>query len=172
MRRLIEEDSAAFACPGRSPVARIIVELRAVPGGDEPVRAPDLAVFSTLDKLAHLSVKAVRPLVEHHSENDVGVCLRNGVHLTDLLCIDSRGLLAHHVDLSLHAFDRVFRVVIVRNGDDARVDKTRIEHLDRVCEGRDVSGELLCRLKPLALEIRDRLDLKRRAFSFDDVPDV
>ena len=125
MRALVEQHAAALAAPGRAPSAGIIICLRAIPVGDEPVEAVQPAVFAALHDFAQLDIHGIRPLIEHQREHFVALRC-DFVHFANLLCINARGLFAEHMDaVSQTVFD-YRRVRIVRRCDYNSVDLARV----------------------------------------------
>ena len=125
MRALVEQDAAALAAPGCAPSAGIIICLRAVPVGDEPVEAMQLAVFAALHDFAQLDIHGICPLIEHQREHFVA--LRGDfVHFANLLCIDTCGLFAEHMDAVGQTVFDYRRVRIVRRCDYNSVDLARV----------------------------------------------
>ena len=122
MRALIQEHAAPFSVPGRSPLPGIIVVLRPVPVRDDPVHSFDLSVFSALDQLMHADVNRIGPLIEHHRKRHFRMPVCAGNHLPHLLRIDTGRLLAHDVQMVLHRRNRQPRMLIMRNGNQNRID--------------------------------------------------
>ena len=155
MRTLIEQHATALALPRRTPCAAVIICFRAVPVGDKPVCAANLSELSAHYKLAHLFINAVCTLIEHHAENNVLVMCGALVHLANLLCIYARGLFNHNVDTLFHAHHRKRGVVIVRHGNERRVNKSAVEHLLGGIKQLYVFVKLMHRLKAFRVDIRN-----------------
>ena len=123
VRALVQKNAAAFAVPGSAPFAGIVVRLRAVPVGDDPVHAFDLTVFAALYHLVHFAVNTVGTLAEHHTEDAVGFrsCF---VHLADLLCINACRFFTHNMKSMLQSHDDVTRMIVVRDSDKNGIAET------------------------------------------------
>src|SRR5690606_31766573 len=69
VRRLVHQHAAPFARPGAAPTARIVVDLRAQPGGDHVHGALDFTQFAGRDQFAHLLMTRAGALIEHDAED-------------------------------------------------------------------------------------------------------
>ena len=96
VRALIDENAATFPAPSCAPVAAIVIDLRTVPVGNNPVYSLQFPDTARLHDFAHFTVYAVGTLVEHHRKSCV---LLHGkfVHFTHLLGVNARGLVANYV---------------------------------------------------------------------------
>ena len=142
VRALVEQHTAAFTGPGRSPCARIIVRLGTVPAGDDPVDPFDLAVFSALDQFPHFAEDAVGALVEHHGKGHIAFC-SNFVHLPDRFCVDAGGFFAHDVQSLFHRLDGQDRVLIVGCCDDDGVAEPAVDQIVSLFKNGDRFGKIL-----------------------------
>ena len=167
MRTLVEQDAAALARPGGAPVAGIVVGLRAIPVGDDPVGAADAAVITALHQLAHLAIDAVCALVEHHAEDDLRVLRRFLIHLAYLPCVHPGRFFHHHMDTAAQAVNRIFRVIVVRHADHAGVDPAAVQQRLGAVIAQNRHRQIFARpLQPGRLHVGHRRQFKIRAFPF------
>ncbi|MOA35297.1 hypothetical protein D3C78_1567400 [compost metagenome] len=68
VRRLIYQNTAAFAAPCRSPFALLIITLRSPPCRNEPVRASNCANIAIVDYFLQLLIERVAALVKDNSK--------------------------------------------------------------------------------------------------------
>ena len=143
---LVEHDAAAFARPRGAPCAGIVVLLGTEPVRNDPAHAFHFAVAAVLHQLAYLAENAVCALVEHDCVCLVAV-LCDLDQLVDLLCIDARGLFAHHMDAVLQRLDADRRMEIVGRGDDHRVHVAGSDQRGGVVVAMQSRAFCLCRLQ-------------------------
>ena len=129
MRALVEKNASALSAPGCAPVARVIVILRAVPIGDEPACSSDLTELARCDDVVHLAVNGVGALIEHHTENELGMLISLRDHLAYLKGINARGLFTHNVNAVLERLDGEIRMGIVRNSNEDSLAKARCDQV-------------------------------------------
>ena len=160
VRALVEQHAAALAVPGGAPGAGVIVVLRAVPIGDDPVDALELAQLPAVDHLLDLAVDAVCALVEHHAKDQIRVLVGLGVHLAHLLGVDACGLFAEHVQVVLEALDGERRVLVVRHRDEDGVHKAAGDQVAALREDGDRIAQLgLGPVAPLLTAVSHGRDL-------------
>ena len=141
VRVLVEQHAAAFPFPGGAPAAGVVVTLRAIPVGDDPVGAADLAQLAAVDQIFHFLIQRVGPLVIHDAEHHVALP-GAGVHLLDLRGVDACWLLTQGMNAVAHRQHRQVRVIVMRRGDNDRIDKPALEHLLRITEQRNAANQL------------------------------
>ena len=137
MGALVQQNTAAFSCPGSTPITGIVIRLAAIPVGDQPVGAANASVFSGVYKFTHFAVDAVGSLVEHQTKYDLRVLGCFFVHFTDLLGIDTGRFFHHDMNAAFHTFDGEGGVVIVRRANKAGVNKSAVQHSDGIFEAND-----------------------------------
>ena len=71
VRALVEQDAAAFAFPGRTPAARVVVGLGPEPVGNRPVDAHDLADAAVFAETLDRRPLCEGALLEHAREDQV-----------------------------------------------------------------------------------------------------
>ena len=167
VRALVQKNASAFSTPGRAPGSGIIICLRAVPVGNDPIRTPNAAVRTALYQLAHFPINVIRPLIKHHAENYVGFS-GTLIHLPDLLRIYARRLFHHHVKSLFHGRNCKSRVVVMRDRHKHRV----YNFMRRVFNQRiaalisnGVRQMLLCPLQALGVEVGHGRNRDLGAFS-------
>ena len=139
---LVEQHAATLALPGGTPCTGVIVVLGAVPVGDDPVHALDLADLAAVDHFLHLAVDAVGALIEHHRKHAVRMLVRSGHHVAHLQGVHAGRLLAQHVQTSLEGLRRQGRMLIMGRCDQHRVTRAGLNQLAAL--GKDLrAGHVL-----------------------------
>ena len=141
MRILVEQDAATFPFPGGAPAAGVVVALRAIPVGDDPVGAADLAQLAAVDKVFYLLIKRVRALVVHDAKHHVALP-GAGVHLLHLRRVYPRRFFTQGMNAVAHRQHRQARMLVVRRRDNHRVDKPALDHLLGVTEHGEIADQL------------------------------
>ena len=147
MGALVQQHAAAFAFPGGAPVAGIVVNLRAVPVGDDPVDPLQLTQLAAVDHLVHLAVDAVGALVEHHGK-DLAALFGGLVHLPHGLGVDARGLLAHDVQTGRESLHGQRGMLVVGSADVHGVAQAGLDKVAALLENGGAFGQGV--LGPLA----------------------
>ena len=134
MRILIDENAAAFARPGTSPAALVVVRLRTVPVGDYPYYAFEIAQPSAFDDLFSLFIDFVRALIVKQTELELRLCLSELSRFSYRLRINARGLVAKHVESRFESVDSDGRMRVVRSVDNDCVDEFACQHFLVIAE--------------------------------------
>ena len=121
VRALVEKNAAALSRPRRAPVAAVIIILRAVPVGYDPVDALDIADIAAVNHLFHFAENAVCALIEHHRKCLILLFCKL-VHFADMLCVYARRLFAHNMPAVCKRLHYKARMIIMRNCNDDSVD--------------------------------------------------
>ena len=153
MGSLVDQDTAAFATPGSTPCALLVVAVRTPPGVDHPLRAADLAQLTAGNDLLDLLVQLVGALVEHDAEGNFGMSLSAGDHLLNILAADAGGLLAQNVHAMLHSVDGDLVVQVVRNSGDDGINSAAGDHILPILEEGHIGVLLLAHLLLLGIDI-------------------
>ena len=74
VRTLIEQYAAALARPGCAPRSAVVITLRAVPVGYNPIEAFKLAYFSVFYHIAKHDMRGIGALIEHYGKNFIRFC--------------------------------------------------------------------------------------------------
>ncbi len=166
MRALVQQHAAALALPGGTPPPAIVVELRAEPVGDHPVHTHEIAQLAILDQLPHLTVVAVRALVEHRREYEALVGVR-GDQALRIGLVDRDRLLNQQVLAALEGLDAHRGVGIVGGGDEHGINVAGGDQLGTCVKTLNIGGK---RLHLLRHDIADGRQAQARYLAREDVP--
>ena len=133
VRALVEQDAAALAFPCRAPAAGVVVGLGAVPVGDSPTHAEQVADRAVGAQAFDVLPLGESALLEHAGKDEIGVLLARGFVVVDGLlrfeCCHSQGLFNKHMQPALKRELGKLRVSGVRRGDEHGIDRARGDHL-------------------------------------------
>ncbi|MPN06677.1 hypothetical protein SDC9_153933 [bioreactor metagenome] len=135
VRTLVEQYAAAFAPPGRPPVAGVVIVLAAEPVGDDPADSPDGAEFPGIDQLFELPVHGRGPEIEHGRFDRRRILLRRAQQSLCLGLVDRNRFFHDQMLARRHGADRQVDVTVMRRGDNHRVNRSFAEKAFRIVEG-------------------------------------
>ena len=156
VRALVEQHAAPFARPCGAPAAGIIIGLRPIPVGDQPVGAFDRTHLARSNDLLHFAVNMIGALIKHHGKHTVRFC-RHLIHAADLFCIHAGRLFAHDMQVILHRLDRQTRVIVMRHRNMHRVHQSALNQRGCRIKPCNAVAKLLFRpFQTLRIDIRHR----------------
>ena len=156
MRSLVDKDAAAFTAPGGTPVAGVVIGLLAVPGRDEPVGTAELAHLAGLYQIMDLDIQRIGSLVEHHTEGQLRMRVRAGIHRFDLLDVNAGGLIGERVHTVLQREDDNVRMEVMRERCNDSIHITGEDHFLIILIYRNVRENLFCQFSLGGIYVADR----------------
>ncbi|MMZ60353.1 hypothetical protein D1872_224370 [compost metagenome] len=153
MRILVQQHAAAFTGPGGPPAAGIVVALRPVPVGDDPVRPPDLAQLPGEHQVPQFGVKGIGALVVHNPEFPAGFG-GGQVHVPDGFGVDAGGFFDQDMVIAFKSLRRQCRVIVMRGSNQDGIHGAGGEERVRIGKGPHRFGQVLLRpLKPFRIAV-------------------
>ena len=138
VRALVQQNTAAFAAPRRTPAAGAVVGFAAEPRRDDPVRPLDLAEFALFDQLLDFNVVRIRPLIEHRGEDQFRMRLMGGDQPHGVRLVDGNRLLGQNMQTIVQGVDTDGRMEIMRRRDQNGINKAAANHLRTIRKSFDI----------------------------------